>query len=316
MADKNFLGALNIKKRCGAAGVGLWQCPHFLFIIMGLVVIVAILATDIVARRYAEPEMAALIVLMVAAVLFVLGNIVVRSFENVVEASRLKSEFVSIVSHELRSPLSAVKWSLNLFKSEGHYQNLNDEASSMISTIGEQNQKMIKIVNTLLEVRRIEDGKIDLEPEKIYLKQITEDALKNLNDFARASNIKLELDSRSETASFADRQKINFAVSGLIENAIRYSTGGSSVKIEIFEKSGRIFWRITDSGSGIPKEDRSKIFDKFFRAHNVYRYRSGGLGVGLFLSKAFIEASGGKIGFSSEDNDGSVFWFYLPIKNS
>src|SRR3989338_7945153 len=142
MADKNFLGALNIKKRCGAAGVGLWQCPHFLFIIMGLVVIVAILATDIVARRYAEPEMAALIVLMVAAVLFVLGNIVVRSFENVVEASRLKSEFVSIVSHELRSPLSAVKWSLNLFKSEPKRAVDNGDSYSALSLIGEQNEKM------------------------------------------------------------------------------------------------------------------------------------------------------------------------------
>jgi len=312
MADQGFLNALNVKKKCNASGVSLWQCPHFLFIVMGAIVIAAILATDIVARRYAEPEVAALTAILVSALLFVIGHVIVRSFENVVEASRLKSEFVSIVSHELRSPLSAVKWSLDLLRSDNVYKNAVGELSSILSSIGEQNEKMILTVNTLLEVKRVEENRLDLEPQKIFLKEITDKAVQSLFSFARASNIKIELEAKSVSAVFADPKKISFAICGLLENALRYSPGGSSVKIEIFDRSGKVFWRIYDQGPGIPKADQSKIFDKFFRANNVFRYRSGGLGVGLFLSKTFIEASGGKMGFSSEENKGSIFWFWLP----
>ncbi len=306
------MGALNVKKRCDASGVGLWQCPHFLFIVMGVLIIAAILATDAVARRYSEPEIAALIVLLVSALLFVIGYVIVRSFENIVEASRLKSEFVSIVSHELRSPLSAVKWSLDLLRSEPNRAGNNGDSYSVLSLIGEQNEKMIRIINTLLEVRRIEDKKIDLEPEKISLAEMTGKIIQNLDSFARASNIKVDLEAKTGSVVFADPKKLGFVISNLLENALRYSPGGSSVKIEVFEKRGKNFWRISDHGSGIPTEDREQIFSRFFRSHNVFRYRSGGLGVGLFISKAYIEASGGEMGFSSEDKKGSIFWFSLP----
>ena len=312
MAGFKFLGALNVKKRCDVAGVGLWQCPHFLFIIMGTVIIAAILATDIVARRYTEPEIAALIVLLVSALLFIMGHIIVRSFENVVEASRLKSEFVSIVSHELRSPLSAVKWSLDLLKSEPAYAEKANDSYSIISMIGEQNEKMIRLVNTLLEVRRVEDKKIDLAPEKISLREITEKTLQDMDSFARASNVTPDLNFGSDGIVFADPKKIGFVVASLTENALRYSPGGTSVGIEIFRKSGKVFWRISDHGPGIPEEDRKMIFSRFFRSNNVFRYRSGGLGVGLFISKAYIKASGGEMGFSSKKKKGSIFWFSLP----
>ena len=229
-----------------------------------------------------------------------------------VEASRLKSEFVSIVSHELRSPLSAVKWSIDLLKSDGSYKNIIGEVSSILSSIDEQNEKMIRTVNTLLEVRRVEEGRLDLEPQKISLEEITDKAIANLSSFARASNIKIELEAKSGSAAFADHKKISFVIGGLLENALRFSPGGSEIKIEISDRNGKVFWQISDTGAGIPKTDRVKIFEKFFRAHNVFRYRSGGLGVSLFLSKAFVDASGGKIGFSSEEGGGSTFWFCLP----
>lgn len=315
MVKRGFLSALNVKKKCDASGVGLWQCPHFLFIVMGGIIIAAILTTDIVARRYAEPEIAALMALLVSAFLFVVGHTVVRSFENVVEASRMKSEFISIVSHELRSPLSAVKWSLDLLKSDTAHKNIAGEVSSILSSIGEQNEKMIRTVNTLIEVKRAEEKRLDLEPQKISLKEITERAISDLSAFARASNIKVELAPPGESAAFADPKKIGFVIYGLLENSLRYSPGGKTVKIEIYDKAGKVFWNITDQGAGIPKEDRVKIFSRFFRSHNVFRYRSGGLGINLFLSKAFVEASGGKIGFSSEENNGSFFWFWLPKQN-
>jgi len=311
MAKKAVFSSLNIKKRCRDAGVSLWQCPHFLFIIMGVVIIVSIIATDLIARRFTVPEVAALIVLVVSAFLFIVGHTIVRSFENIVEASHLKSEFVRIVSHEMRSPLSAIKWSVGLLKSGDMSDGTPDDVSSTISSIGEQNEKMIDTINILLEVGRAEDGRIELAPEQISLKALTEKKIEELGSFASASDINVSLEAEDH-AVFADPQKIDFIISNLLENALRYSSGRSSVKIEIFKKDKNIFWRITDQGSGIPKEDRKEIFKKFFRSSNVYRYRSGGLGIRLFLSKAFVEASGGEIGFLPGKQKGSIFWFSLP----
>lgn len=312
MVSKGVLDSLNVKKRCAASGVGLWQCPHFLFIIMGVVIVAAILATDIVARNYAEPEIAALIVLTVSAFLFVTGHVVIRSFENIVEASRLKSEFVSIVSHELRSPLSAVKWSLDLLKTSGPDIKIADEADSIVSSIKEQNEKMIRLVNNLLEIRRVEEKTLDLKRGRVFLKGMTQKIIEDLDLYTKARNVKIILEVKDDLIIFADSQKISFVISNLLENALHYSPPGSEINVRIFEKSGSVFWRIIDQGAGIPKEDKRKIFEKFFRSHNIYRYRSGGLGIGLFLSKAFIEALGGKIAFSSADERGSVFWFAFP----
>lgn len=307
------MDSFNIRKRCRTSGVGLWQCPHFLFIVMGALNILAILTVNVVARRYAEPEVAALVVLLVSAFLFVIGHMVIRSFENIVEASRLKSEFVSIVSHELRSPLSAVKWSLDLVRSEGTRQVLPKEISSFVSVVKEANEKMIKLVNTLLEVRKVEDGKLELAPQAISLKEITQKALRSAEAFARASNVELIFKPSEDLKEvWADSLKIFIVVEGLIDNAIRYSPGGSRVFVSVSNQGSGVLWQVSDQGSGIPKTEQGKMFGKFFRSHNAFRYRSGGLGIALFLAKAFIEASGGRIGFNSSDQKGSVFWFYLP----
>src|SRR3989344_206756 len=313
MKKDGFWDSLNLRKRCAASGVGLWQCPHFLFMVMGAINILAILTANAVARRFAEPEIAALAVLLVSALLFIIGHAVTRSFENIVEASRLKSEFVSIISHELRSPLSAIKWSLDLARAEKSEQNLPKDVSTMLSVVGEENEKMIKLVNTLLEVRRVEDGKIELAPEVVSLKEITGKAIRGLDSFARASNI--ELIFRAEdglSPVFADPKKIFLVVASLVDNALRYSPGGSRVGVSVSNRGDGVLWQASDHGSGIPKEERKKMFGKFFRSHNAFRYRSGGLGIALFLAKAFVEASGGKIGFDSKDKSGSVFWFFLP----
>jgi len=317
MKKDGFLDSLNIKKRCESSGVGLWQCPHFLFVVMGFVNIFAILTTNVVARRFAEPEIAALIVLLVSAFLFIIGHTVTRSFEHIVEASRLKSEFVSIVSHELRSPLSAIKWNLDLVNSPDSKGSFSSELLSSLTLIDEENEKMLRLVNTLLEVSRADDKRIDFSPKNFSLSEISFKAVKSLSSFAKASNVGIAFtpDKDLDTV-FADPKKIQVVIENLIDNAVRYSPGGSSVDISVSAKNGDVLWRIADHGSGIPKEEQASVFDKFFRANNVFRYRSGGLGVGLYLAKSFVEGSGGRIGFESSEGKGTAFWFTLPAKKA
>ncbi|MBI2039318.1 MAG: HAMP domain-containing histidine kinase [Candidatus Niyogibacteria bacterium] len=315
MADR-FLAALNVKKRCNAAGVGLWQCPHFLFPVMGFIVIISIVATYLVTSRVAEPEITALIVLAVAAVLFVIGTVIVRSFENVVEAARLKSEFVSIVSHELRSPLSAIRWSMELLQTGTSKIPMTPDMNSACETITEQTRKMGRLINTLIEVRKVEDETLELQPEAFSLKAVTEEALANLLSFARASNVEIQLEAPASLPDVrADLKKIQLVIENLIDNAIRYGGGGEPVRIRIWVDGKRVLWSIEDRGAGISKEDVQNIFQMFYRAHNVYRYRAGGLGVGLYLSRAIVEASGGEMHFESKEGQGSTFWFSLSINN-
>lgn len=322
MKISKILDSLNIKKQCRAFGVGLWQCPRFLFLIMGGIIIFSILIiyityTITMFQKYAEePQLIALIVLLVTAMLFIIGNIVVSSFERVAAASKAKSEFVSIMSHQLRTPLSEIKWQLNLL-SDKAVQPGDSENRAFFSNLEEANQKMIHMINDLLNLHRVEDNALYLAPDNFSLKKIIEAITDRRKKYLKNSNVYFviqDLDNLPDV--FADKARIENVASNLLDNAIRYSDqNDSDGKITIIlEKLPRfIKCSVKDKGIGISKEDAKMIFSKFFRAESAVKYQAGGLGIRLFLAKAFVEASGGKIGFESEEGKGSTFWFTLPI---
>ncbi|OHB03593.1 MAG: hypothetical protein A3B03_02635 [Candidatus Zambryskibacteria bacterium RIFCSPLOWO2_01_FULL_42_41] len=304
---------LNLKKTCAEYQVGLWQCPQFLFLVMGIVIISAILVTYVVASRYEEPEIASLVVLILTAILFAIGNLIVRAFERVALASKSKSEFISIMSHQLRSPLSAVKWQLNFLLSRDERENADFGAvQKYLQTVYNQNERMISSVNDLLEVNRIEDNDLILRPINVSLAEVTRRVLEEYKNFASASNVEFELRAESDQPAFADEERARHVIEHLADNAIRYSPGGGRVLIEIKKTDGKILWQITDHGAGIPKRDQSRVFEKFFRSDHALRYQTEGSGIGLFIAKSIIKKSGGEIGFSSSLEKGSTFWFTLP----
>lgn len=306
---------MNLKKTCAEYRVGLWQCPQFLFLIMGVIIILAILVTYVVASRYEEPEIASLVVLILTAILFAIGNLIVRAFEQVALASKSKSEFISIMSHQLRSPLSAIKWQLNFLLSGSERSGLKNADSGAVQKylqmVYDQNERMISSVNDLLEVNRIEDNDLILRPTNVSLAEVTRRVLEEYKNFASASNVEFELRAEDGQSVFADEERIRHVIEHLADNAVRYSPGGGRVLIEIKKTDGGILWQITDHGAGIPKRDQSRVFEKFFRSDHALRYQTEGSGVGLFIAKSIIKKSGGEIGFSSSLEKGSTFWFTL-----
>lgn len=309
------LGTLNLKKTCAEYRVGLWQCPQFLFLIMGIIIILSVIVTYVVASRYEEPEAAALIVLFLAGALFVIGNLIVSAFEQVALSARSKSEFISIMSHQLRSPLSAIKWQLNLLLPGGVAKNIDfGTVQKYLQTVYDQNERMIRSVNDLLEVNRIEDNDLILRPADVFLAELTRKVLEEYKNLASASNIEFELRAEDGRPALADEERMRHVIEHLVDNAIRYSPGGGRVLIETKQDDGKILWRITDRGAGIPKSDQGRVFEKFFRSDHALRYQTEGSGVGLFIAKSIIKKSGGEIGFSSSLEKGSIFWFTLPAK--
>ncbi len=301
----HWYDSLSLGGGCSKYRIPVWQCPQFLFLVMGAFIIAAILVTYQIARSYEEPEIAALIVLSLSTVLFVIGNIIVNSFERVAVSSLSKSQFISIISHQLRSPLSAIKWQLDALSQD----NFRDYAGG----IYEQNEKMIRSVNDLLEVNRIEDNDIILKPAEFSLAELTKKAVQRFDKLVIRQNVKISLFIQPDLPGvYADEERIMGVLDHLIDNSIRYSLNGGEIAISLEKKDKSILWKITDQGAGIPKESQKKVFEKFFRSGNTTRYQTVGSGVGLFIAKSIVKLSGGEIGFSSILNKGSTFWFSLP----
>ncbi len=310
------MNTFHIISQCRKYNVSLWSCPPFLFIVMGAINIAGMFTTSVVAQRFSDdPAMVIIAVSMMAAFLFVVGNTVVTSFQRLADASRIKSEFVNIVSHQLRSPLSVIKWQLELMLDQTKVV----PADSMVTmgTIRLQNERMIALVNDLLEVNRIEDDRVILRPTKIMLDSFVEQLVNGYKPFAEQAKDKLSFICEARPlVVFVDDAKLRWVTENLLDNAIRYTKAGGEVTIKVLRAKNKARVEVTDSGIGIPATDQAMIFQKFFRSENALLVRAEGTGLGLYLVKSLIVAMGGSVGFASMEGKGSTFWYTFPLVDS
>ena len=317
MTKMKTINQLDIIGHCRRYGLTLWQCPQFLFLIMGLFVIFVAVASYIIGTQFIEePEVVAVVVLILSAVLFTLAVLIVRSFERLAEASRMKTEFVNIVSHQLRAPLSNMKWAMEYIFS-GRLGKVEAQQIAYLKIIKENNDRMRELVEDLLMVSRIEQNRLPQDRQIFSLGETIKKKVTLLAPYLRATNTRVETDFNvGEDLVFADLSQVGIVLDNLIDNAIRYSKDKGSVEIKTEIRDNFIYCEIKDDGVGIPIADRRYIFEKFFRSENALKKETQGSGLGLYIARAIIERAGGKIGFSSEEEQGSVFWFMIPMYNN
>jgi len=315
MGFKNILNQLNIPAQCKKYNLSLWQCPQLLFLIMGLIIIVSILTVYAIGTRYIEePELVALMILLITLILFIIATIITRSFERMAEASRMKTEFISIVSHQLRSPLSNLKWAIELLMS-GRLGKTEEKQIEYFIILKENSGRMEELVSDLLIVSRLETATLPLKKKEISLEDLINKLISELQLFTKASNVGIEFKSEEGLPKIlADSSQVRLVIENLLDNAVRYIKDNGKVKMSLEKRGQNLYFKIEDNGVGIPKEDQKYIFQKFFRSENVLKYQTQGSGLGLYISKTIIKRSGGKIGFKSQEGVGSTFWFTLPIK--
>jgi PAS domain S-box-containing protein len=235
------------------------------------------------------------------------------SREKLVE--RMKSEFVSVAAHQLRTPLSAIKWTLKMIL-DGDLGEITKEQREFLEKTYQSNERMINLINDLLNVTRIEEGRYLYKMVLADIGEICQTLIDNYKDEIERRNLKIKFQKpKALPKVMVDIEKISLAIQNLLENAIKYNLPGGEIEINLKRKDKEVEFVIKDTGVGIPKNQQGKVFTKFFRASNAMKIETEGSGLGLFITKNIVEAHGGKIWFESEEGKGTTFYFTLPIKS-
>jgi len=244
-----------------------------------------------------------------------LGNIVILhdiTREKFIE--RMKTEFVSIAAHQLRTPLSAVKWILKMFL-DGDMGQISETQSQFLQKTYDSNERMINLVNDLLSVARIEEGRFLQKMEKYEMADIILEAVGALKETAEKRGLSFNyiLPSKKMPKVSIDKEKIIIAIQNIIENAVSYTkSGGIDISVDYTPLQNEFMVRVQDTGIGIPENQKVRIFSRFFRGGIAVKTETEGTGLGLFIAKNIIEAHNGKIWFDSQEGYGTTFYFTLP----
>lgn len=244
----------------------------------------------------------------------IIGAITVfRDITKEKEIDKAKTEFVSLASHQLRTPLSTVSWYAEMLLA-GDAGRLTDKGKKYLEEIYRSNRRMVGLVNALLSVSRIELGTFAIEPELVSLKEITEMCVKEMESEILKKELKLTIKyDPSLPKILADPKLLGMVCNNILGNSVKYTPVGGQVKLAVDKGESDIMITVSDTGLGIPKEAQSRIFEKLFRADNAREVDPDGTGLGLYIAKAILDHSGGRIWFESTENKGTTFYVAVPL---
>jgi signal transduction histidine kinase len=227
---------------------------------------------------------------------------------------KLKSEFITIAAHQLRTPLSAIKWVIKMVL-DGDAGTLTPDQEQLLSKGYKSNERIITLVNDMLNVSRIEEGRFGYKMQPEDLSKALDGIIEALSSLINGKNIKFNLERNQEFPLLnIDLKKMTLVIQNLLENAIKYTPENGRINVRMAHDDNNVTISIQDNGIGIPKADQVKLFTKFYRAENALRLQTEGSGLGLFIVRNIVKEHGGNISFESEEGVGTTFTITLPIK--
>jgi PAS domain S-box-containing protein len=238
---------------------------------------------------------------------------VFRDITNETQIDKAKNEFVSLASHQLRTPLSAINWYAEMILA-GDAGKVNKDQKEYIEEIYKSNQRMIELVNALLNVSRIDLGTFAIEPKLLDIKEIADGVIKQIDQKIKEKGIKFTKKYDPNISKInIDPNLTEIIFQNLLTNAVKYTQNKGSVSLSIEKKNNDTLITVKDNGYGIPKAVHDKIFGKLYRADNIRVKETDGNGLGLYILKSIVEQSGGKIWFESEENKGTTFYVTILL---
>lgn len=236
---------------------------------------------------------------------------VVRDISERKEVDRRVAEFYSTVSHELRTPLTSIRGSLSLMEG-GRAGELPARAAQLVKIGRSEAERLMRLINDILDVKKIEAGKLSLKYDEVDPAEIIEATLKGIQNIANEANVALVSELTYKGKLLCDRERVIQVLTNLLANAIKFSSPGDLVKVRLDGEPGRFRFSVSDTGIGIAKAELNKLFNVFQQLDSSDNRNKGGTGLGLAISKSIVEQHGGTIGVESEKNQGATFWFELP----
>jgi two-component system sensor histidine kinase VicK len=228
------------------------------------------------------------------------------------ETERAQKEFVSIASHQLRTPITSIKWNAELLLSA---ENLDKDLKDAADDIYKENNRMEKLVNALLNLSRIDLGTIKFVTKEINFTEYIDTLLKTLNSEILKNNLTIQKDITIDKPITNDPVYTDIIIGNILSNAVKYTppNGNISIKAYTINENNKIHIEIADNGLGIPVAQQTQIFGRLFRADNARNSQTDGNGLGLYVVKKLVEAMSGNVWFQSEENKGTIFFIELPL---
>jgi len=241
---------------------------------------------------------------------------VIRDRSREIHLIKMKTEFITVAAHQLRTPISSIKWSLESFL-KGDFGALAANQKPIIEQALRTTEKLVKLIDDLLDVAKIEEGKFGYEFEKSDIVSLIQESLEQIEPLAQEKSVKLSFfrPGQSIPPLLMDRRRIALVLQNLLTNAVKYNVKNGEVRVRLELLKDKPYAQVTveDTGVGIPEKDFPRVFSKFFRGENVMKIETEGSGLGLYIARNIIKRHGGEIWFKSVEKRGTTFFFVLPI---
>lgn len=226
------------------------------------------------------------------------------------EMSRVKSDFISTAAHQLRTPLTGIRWALEAMEKEP----LEEGKKAVVADALEKNKQLIQIVRTLLDVSAIESGRYNYKFAPVSLPNLIVETINQMQELATRQQVSVKFEPPKYSPDVrADKERLRWVLINLIENAIRYTPPKGSVTISLEPTRDRVFVYVTDTGIGIPDNEQHNIFERFYRGKEAAKMQNGGNGLGLYIARNVVRDHGGDLDFKSSVGAGTTFFFSIPV---
>jgi two-component system, NtrC family, sensor histidine kinase KinB len=237
-------------------------------------------------------------------------TIVLQDVTRLMRFDELKNDLVATVAHEFRTPLTSLRMAVHL-TAEEVVGPLTEKQAELMSAARQDCERLQAIVDDLLDLSRIQSGRMALKVEPVEAGSLIESAPPGLRSAAEAGRVELAVSTPEPPLEVrGDPERIQLVLGNLLANAIRHTPPGGKVELRALASGGAARFEVRDTGEGIPREHLDHVFEKFYRVPGA---RSGGVGLGLYIAREIVAAHGGSMGAESEPGKGSTFWFTLPL---